>query len=67
MTNPETPTSILLAAGQACVDWVRDTQSCHLCNYTDHDRDGGERHDDECPLRPLDNATDGLGDEEAEK
>jgi hypothetical protein len=66
MGEPTIPTEILLTAGQACVDWVRDTRTCHLCHYTDHDGDGGERHDDECPLRPLD-PTAGLGDEETEK
>lgn len=27
---------------------------CRLCNYSDHDDDGTERHEDECPLRVLD-------------
>lgn len=45
---------IIRDAGQACLDWFRDTGYCHLCRYADHDNDGGERHDDECPLRPLD-------------
>ena len=27
---------------------------CRLCNYADHDHDGTERHEDECPLRILD-------------
>jgi hypothetical protein len=48
--------AILIEAGQACVDWVTDTHQCHLCGYGDLDLDGGERHDDECPLRPLDEA-----------
>jgi hypothetical protein len=45
---------VAIAAGRECIQRVEDTRSCPLCNYADHDRDGGERHEDECPLRVLD-------------
>ena len=44
-TNAET----VRAAGQACVDWARDTGACHLCAY----QAGAKSHDEECPLRRL--------------
>lgn len=40
----------LLNAGQACVDWARDTGECHLCSF---DGPAGRSHDEDCPLRKL--------------
>ncbi len=44
-----------LAIGQACIDWCADTQTCHLCAYSDDDR-GAPVHDEDCPLAALDAA-----------
>lgn len=40
----------LLNAGQACLDWSRDTGDCHICSY---DRGAGKPHEDHCPLRAV--------------
>lgn len=39
-------------AGQACIDWARDTGLCHICSY-EAGRPGYEEHDEECPLAWL--------------
>jgi hypothetical protein len=45
---------ILRAAGEEVLRQFEEGYGCVLCNYSDHDNNGGERHEDECPLRPLD-------------
>jgi hypothetical protein len=40
-----------MAAGQACVDWVQDTGTCHFCSF-DSSVCGAE-HDEECPLHGV--------------
>jgi hypothetical protein len=46
--------AIVRAAGEEVLRVFAAGGGCPLCHYSDHDNDGGERHEDECPLRPLD-------------
>jgi cytochrome c553 len=39
---------VLREAGQACIDWARDTGECHLCG--EFDGPAQRPHGDECPL-----------------
>lgn len=50
---------VLLAAGQACVDWSEDhgQSDCHLCQPSG--RAGVWKHDEECPLSASESASAG--------
>ena len=54
MANEAYRRRIVKSAGEEVLRQFAAGGGCPLCNYRDHDNDGGERHEDECPLRPLD-------------
>ena len=36
--------------GRQAVDYATQVGECLFCSIGDHDGDGGERHDDDCPV-----------------
>lgn len=40
----------LEALGKQAVDYATQVGECLFCTIKDYDGDGGERHDDDCPV-----------------
>ena len=52
---------VVRVAGEEVLRLFEERGWCPLCDYTDHDGNGVDRHEDECPLRPLDEKDDDDG------